>query len=115
MTIDEYREALARIPRGAWGPLDGLHQQIYRISVGAAPGRRAPARGPVAGGISEDALRFRFALHDRRFPSAPAMPSRQPAAHAVCASCSTGVLVLTPRVECPGCGALVNRRGQVVA
>ena len=84
MTIDEYHEAMDRIPPGPWGPRGGLG--IYRIHVpGGAlrhplPGRRAPARGPVeapirasrpAAGISEDALRFRLALLDHRFPSRP--------------------------------------------
>jgi hypothetical protein len=60
MRIDEYYEAMARVPQGPLGPRGGL--EIYRITVppGPAPGRRAPAgRGPMREAKAQHAAHLR--------------------------------------------------------
>jgi hypothetical protein len=52
MTLDEYREAMAKIPWGPWGPLVGL--PAYRISVPHRPAAARPGP-PRRVGTADDA------------------------------------------------------------
>jgi hypothetical protein len=45
MTLDEYRDAIARLPFGAGGPIGG--PLVYSIEVQARPSRRIVAQAPM--------------------------------------------------------------------
>lgn len=114
--LAEHDQAMAAIQRDRerWNREKAQPRRSAPLSAPLAS-RPTPQPMPAVRVPTEDTLRFRFALLDRRFPSPPARPARPTVARVVCPACSTGSVAMTSLVSCPGCGALVDRRGRVVA
>lgn len=129
--LEEYDRSMAAIQRDRerWAREKGTPRSSSQFKFVLAANPPAPpasrqtwgdaphgfGRPPVVRVPTEETLRFRFALLDRKFPSPPARLARPTAARVVCPACSTGSVAMTAFVSCPGCGAILDRRGQVVA